>query len=52
MKKNINQLIAQANPDHAGIIKEFHAAKQNNYLGELDEMLNDSDSEEEEGDEK
>lgn len=34
--------MASANPEHDGIIKTFHG-KQNDYFGELDEILNDSD---------
>jgi hypothetical protein len=36
----------KANPDHEGIIKSF-SNKTNDTLRELDELLNDSDEEDE-----
>lgn len=52
-KKAFNDIIQLANPDHDGIIKTFHgkgAAKD--YLGELDQLLNDSDNDDEDDDDE
>ena len=45
----INQLIASANPEHDGIIKTFHN-KQNDFIDELDDILNDDSDEDDDDD--
>lgn len=48
-KSHFNDIIQMGNSDNDGIIKTFHgkgAAKD--YLGELEEMLNETDEDEDE----
>ena len=41
-----------ANPEHSSIIKTFHGkSNAKDYLGELDELLNESDDEEDDDEE-
>jgi hypothetical protein len=49
LKKHFNDIIQMANPEHSAIIKTFHGkGTAKDYLGELDELLNESDDDDEE----
>ncbi len=53
LKRHFNDIIQMANPEHSAIIKTFHGkGTAKDYLGELDEFLNESDEDDDEDEEE